>query len=67
MIPLFAIALSSGAEDLRVCKSRQLGGDHCLSKAGVPSNVNRTPAQDRSSLLTSDSPSEVPVLIRPVT
>ncbi|GFS33726.1 hypothetical protein Acr_00g0030230 [Actinidia rufa] len=57
-VPLFATTPSSGTKDLRVRKSRQLGGDHCPRKAGVPSNVNQTPAQGRSSLLTSDTPSE---------
>ncbi|GFZ16262.1 nudix hydrolase homolog 13 [Actinidia rufa] len=58
MVPLFATASSSGAEDLRACRSRQLGGDHCPSTAGVPLNVNRAPAQGRPSLLTSDTLSE---------
>ncbi|GFZ12272.1 hypothetical protein Acr_23g0006570 [Actinidia rufa] len=64
-VPLLATAPSSDAEDLRVHRARQLGGDHCPSKAGVPSNVNRTPTQDRPSLLTSNSPFEVLVLVRP--
>ncbi|GFZ19593.1 hypothetical protein Acr_28g0002980 [Actinidia rufa] len=61
-IPLFATASSFSAEDSRACRSRQLGGDHYPSKVGVPSNVNRTPAQGRLSLLTSDSPSKVSAL-----
>ncbi|GFS42457.1 hypothetical protein Acr_00g0079960 [Actinidia rufa] len=64
-VPLFATASSSGAEGLRARRSRQLGGDHCPSKDGVPSNVNRTPAQGQPSLLTSNSPSEFPTLVRP--
>ncbi|GFS33727.1 hypothetical protein Acr_00g0030240 [Actinidia rufa] len=42
-VPLFGIAPSSSVEDLRARRSQQLGGDHCPSKAGIPSNVNRTP------------------------
>ncbi|GFY94921.1 secretion-associated RAS super family 2 [Actinidia rufa] len=55
----YAKGPSSGAKGLRARRSRELGGDHCPSKAGVPSTVNQTPAQGRPSLLTSDSPSEV--------
>ncbi|GFZ04827.1 hypothetical protein Acr_17g0003990 [Actinidia rufa] len=64
-VPLIATVPSSGGKGLRACCPQQLNGDHCPSKAGVPSNVNRTPEQGRLSLLTSDSPSEVPALVRP--
>ncbi|GFY84505.1 hypothetical protein Acr_03g0012790 [Actinidia rufa] len=63
-VPFFATASSSSAEDLQARWSWQFGGHHCPSKADIPSNVNRTPAQGRPSLLTSDSLSDVPALVR---